>query len=411
MITIKKPYVEESGDTTFFKASIVDSVQHIDDVLWYQVPREYGGYFVADVADPFLVSVLLPAIRYCEDIVVEAYVSEQLYYNICNYIIPCLTAMWGGYVPNISVEGVVATNYMPTASATGCSMGVDSLSAIFHHTSKECLEGYKLTHLTYFNVGAHGTTNIEATEESFFNDLQLINEFATEINLPVVWVNTNMHLLYYEFSFDQTHTLRNISVVLSLQKLFRRYYYASSFTIDKIRLSKEYMSYFEELLLARLSTESTSLMLEDAAWGRSDKTNYIALNPLSYKYLYVCLKEQIANDGGDEDIARIKDEKLNCSRCKKCLRTMLTLDVIGKLPEFSDVFDIEYFNRIKKYYIGKIIYLKKDDAISLDIYKLMIKEGYRIPVFSKFFAFFYQFYVIICPDKFHKWVLKKFRNK
>ena len=35
----------------------------------------------------------------------------------------------------------------------------------------------------------------------------------------------------------------------------------------------------------------------------------------------------------------------NCSVCPKCVRTLLTLDILGKLDAFSGVFDIDRYRR------------------------------------------------------------------
>ena len=95
----------------------------------------------------------------------------------------------------------------------------------------------------------------------------------------------------------------------------------------------------------------------------------------------------------------------------KCLRTMLTLDILGKLGLFDSIFDIDYFHRIKKYYIGKVISIKGYDEFAADIYNLMLAKRYPIPIYSRFFAFFYSFYVYLIPKSIHKVILKKFRTK
>ena len=48
----------------------------------------------------------------------------------------------------------------------------------------------------------------------------------------------------------------------------------------------------------------------------------------SYRYLNVCLKD------GD-----------NCGVCEKCVRTLLGLDALGKLDEYNQVFDTQYYKQ------------------------------------------------------------------
>lgn len=64
---------------------------------------------------------------------------------------------------------------------------------------------------------------------------------------------------------------------------------------------------------------------------RITKTKTIADYAPAYKYLNVCVTA-IEND----------------STCFKCVRTMLTLDALGKLDKFSAVFDVQYYMNHRK---------------------------------------------------------------
>lgn len=79
MITIHKPYIERVNSYVWLKCHIIDSEQKIDTDIWHQTDDNYGGYFIDNQADAFLILSLLPAVRYKQDIKVEAQVSEQLY--------------------------------------------------------------------------------------------------------------------------------------------------------------------------------------------------------------------------------------------------------------------------------------------------------------------------------------------
>ncbi len=87
----------------------------------------------------------------------------------------------------------------------------------------------------------------------------------------------------------------------------------------------------------------------------------------SYKYLNVCLK-----DGN------------NCGRFEKCVRTMTGLDALGKLDYYREVFDVDYYNSHKTWYMKKMLkriarkkhdyfeiyaFKRKDMTVSLYIYK------------------------------------------
>ena len=159
-------------------------------------------------------------------------------------------------------------NYQAKAVATGCSLGVDSFSTIIDHIGTDCSPSYRLTHFTYFNVGAHGDKNLDKVKESYDNDFKLVDAYAKTKKIPVVAVESNISKLYEGFDFNQCALIRNMSVVLSMQKLFRRYIYASSFHIRDTSFSNKDMHYQSPFLLPALSTETTELINGDPCLDR-----------------------------------------------------------------------------------------------------------------------------------------------
>lgn len=341
-----------------------------------------GGYFFDDVADTFLVGVLLPAAKYGEDILVEAPVSEKLYYNITNSILFTLSFIYGNKI-NIKVKELVTPSLDSAGVGCGCSLGVDSFAAMNQHLSEKCPSSYRITHLTYFNVGAMGYNDLEKAKASFEKDLLKVRAFAKEVGLPVVCLESNFSLLYKDFDFDASGDIRNFSAALSLQKLFRKYLYGSSFTIKDFKFDKAQTGYYESLLAPLLSTENCEIVIANPDRTRIDKTKDIVDNPLTQKYLYVCWKELIANKWPDSEIAKIKDKHQNCSHCDKCKRTLLAIDLLGKLDKYGDIFDIPYWKSIKDNYIVKVIANKNDSAFYSDLCDLMEEVGYTPSDFVK----------------------------
>nr|WP_302141639.1 hypothetical protein [uncultured Schaedlerella sp.] len=54
---------------------------------------------------------------------------------------------------------------------------------------------------------------------------------------------------------------------------------------------------------------------------------------------------------GDEGFAL----KANCGRCAKCTRTEVALYGLGKLERFSNVFDVESFEKDREWYFEKML--------------------------------------------------------
>ena len=86
MIKISSPVITTSEKRATMTALIEDEYQKIKTEIYYSTPIEYGKYLCDDVADAFVVGVLLPAARYEQDIVVDGAVSDKLFYNINNSI-------------------------------------------------------------------------------------------------------------------------------------------------------------------------------------------------------------------------------------------------------------------------------------------------------------------------------------
>lgn len=377
MIIIGKPYLKVDGDKTFLISHIIDEAQGIETDIFYSSDNNSGGLYLTDsVADTFLVGLLLPAVKYGEDIFVDAPISEKLYYNITNSVLFTLSFIYSSKI-RIKVKELVTPSFESSGVGCGCSLGVDSFAAILQHLSPNCPSSYKITHLTYFNVGAMGYVDLEKAKVSYEKDLMLVKSFAKEVGLPVICLESNFSLIYKDFDFNESGDIRNFSAILSLQKLFRKYLYGSSFTIRDFKFDRGQTGYYESLLAPLLSTENCEIVIANPDKTRIDKTIGIIDNPLTQKYLYVCWKELIANRWPDSEVARIKDEHLNCSRCDKCKRTMLAIDLLGYLSKFEGIFDVDYWRTVKDAYVAKVIFYKNNNAFYKDLFTLMKENNYK----------------------------------
>lgn len=393
MITIEKPFKEIIGDMVSLKARIHDEAQNIEDWLCYTTPIEYGEYLCDEICDAFVVAMLLPAVKTGQKIKVNAPISERLYHNIehsvstiLQHVYVCDKRMAKAAIikdPVIEINGrgdqLVTINYKGKAVATGCSLGVDSLSSYITYTSKSCPLSYRLTHLTYFNAGAMGFHDAEKAKMAYDKDLKMVQDFSKEVGLPLVCVESNVSKWYNKlFSFGQCAVMINMSVVLSMQKLFGKYYFASTFPLWEFRYDSVVMEYYETLLLPLLSTESTELIVANPEMTRVAKEQNILEYPLTQKYLYVCWKEIRANENPDSIYAEIKDNYRNCTRCDKCLRTLLAIDVMGHLEEYKSIFDIEYYKKVKDTYIAKVIAGRDINPFYGELYSLLREHNYKI---------------------------------
>lgn len=376
MIRIEQPRIETKENYTYVSSHIVDEAQGIDMNAWYRSDLEYGKYFNEDVLDAFVLPMVLCGIKYQEDIEVDGFISEKLYYNIKNNLIYTLSIPFHPKkLVDVRCKGTKVMNYSPTAVGCGCSLGVDSFSAMLRHMSDDCPVGFRITHLTNFNIGAYGN-DFEKGHISFLKALESVQEFADTEGMPLVLVESNMGAFFKHHTFNWSGPVRTMSTALALQKFFRRYYYASGHSNADFEIT-DIMGHFASLVIPMFSTENIEFIVADQDRSRVDKTIAIADNPLAQKYLHVCLREIRANNQGKEYLRDVNYR--NCTRCDKCWRTLITLDILGLTEKYRGIFDVDYFYSIRDSIIEDVIKNRKNNLFKNEIYQLMLEKNYNIP--------------------------------
>ena len=163
---------------------------------------------------------------------------------------------------------------------------------------------------------------------------------------------------------------------MALEKLFKTYFYSSAHDYNSFKFddySGEKYTFFDAFCF---STDNTQIYLTGADSSRYEKTDYIADYELPQRKLLVCRNPYVI-DG------KIK----NCSKCSKCTRTMLDLDIYGKLDKFINIFDVEYYKNHKTYYWGYLFYKGRKDPFIAESLVAAKKNGIKIPFGSRFAGF------------------------
>ena len=358
---IKKTCVSRSGGHLALSAPV--SFQGKVATCFYSVPERFADLADTGSSNCFLVGFLYPAMRTGEDIHVEGTVSARLLYNLNEYLIPFM-AMCDPRLKSIEVtadatddEGCRAAR----AVGTGFSGGVDSFATICAHRGKSVPEGFRLTHLFFFNVGAHGIpkdgSGLAAIERQFHARYEKLKPFPDEAGLPFVPVNSNIHL-FHPWGHLEVATFATASAALFLQKGVRRYYVASSgHTYRQLWRflgnggRPDAIERVNMLILPWLSTESLDLVDDGNMLDRSQKTALVADYEPATRYLNVCYGHDTLDT--------------NCSVCGKCRRTLLTLEILGKLDAFGKVFDVDRYRReVRRRLIAETIVREKTNLFA-----------------------------------------------
>ena len=219
------------------------------------------------------------------------------------------------------------------------------------------------------NNGAFTFEGNAVSEKFFFEQLDRLRPVAAELGLPLIGINTNSG--DYNLELNVPPRIRGpivgntpmhlASAVYALQKLFSKYYIASSKGVDKFSF-KESESYDALLYYTKIMSipnGGITFYGSGLETNRIGKVDYICRNEIVQKHLSLELG-------------------INYSRNKKCIRTMFELYSLNMLEPFSGTLNVEDFknnlsDRLGWYFSqNESVYIKE----TIDRCKL---NGVKIP--------------------------------
>jgi len=124
------------------------------------------------------------------------------------------------------------------------------------------------------------------------------------------------------------------------------------------------------ITLPLLSTETLDIVSAGSQYTRIEKTIRVAEIEESYRFLDVCVDENPL--------------KINCSACDKCMRTMLTLEIAGKLERYSMVFDLDTYRKNRDFFIEEVLQ-SNDSYLLKEIADFIVMSGFIVPLSSRLF--------------------------
>ena len=372
-ITVSKPVLTESDGMVILSANVSGGV---NGTCFFSTEVANRDFADSATSNCFLIGLLYTAMYAGCDLELEGAVSEKLLFETKHYLMPTLIGFFDKQLKMVDVRAAqLVSDVWPDADAvgTGLSGGVDSL-----HTIREFYLDYKgpaadrVNTLLFFNVGSHGMGHDKARlahlERKFQERRKVLEKYAASIGLPLVIVNSNIHA-FMQSGHLQTCTLASLSAALFLARKMRLYYMASTGHIYRGLIYPACVSTsiarIDDYILPHVCTESFLAVTGGSACSRVQKTMAICNDPLVQKYLNVC---------NDHDTI----EK-NCSACYKCLRTLLTLDILGVIDKFSESFDLSKFDRkARSRYIATVLNDRKKDPLLQDICNLAEARHYDL---------------------------------
>jgi hypothetical protein len=313
--------------------------ENLPDELWFFIKGDNGSVINIDNYNWAVVGLLFPAMLNAEDIRVDGTMSARLFQFLSGDMQSILTL----YEPplgriNISAEKLTrARREITGRAATGFSGGVDSFTTLSLFSGGDRAESITVTDLCTFNVGGLGRYGRSGVAQLFDVASDRSNSYAARKGLNGISIDSNLDAFYpASLGFQKTVTLRNIAAALTLEGYLDYYLYSSSCGLHDIDIDEHYdTSYMDPITLPMLSTENISLISAGAGLTRYEKTAIVAEHDDARKMLDVCVEPARK---------RVKRGIPNCSRCWKCGRTMVTLELLGALQHFDAVFDLDYYS-------------------------------------------------------------------
>lgn len=318
-----------------------------------------------------LVGLLYPAMVLGEDIEIDADVSPILLHTIQND----LQSLLMDYRPELKRIRVSARTTTPSSDcvkgsiATGFSAGVDTFTTLALFTADDVPDSRRITSLTTFDVGAMGPP--DSSSEIYEKYQGRLHEYASKNDFDWQAARSNLDQFFSAVghSFQFTHVIRNIAAALVFEDLYSCYLYSSTYPYRTINTNNDDMSFIEPMLLPLLSTETLRFESAGAGLARFEKSEIVSTYQPAMRMLDVCV--------APADV-RLQGKKVNCSKCWKCCRMMVNLDVLGRLDDFAEVFDIEYYRSNKNRVVLTIVdSALKGKPADRDLIKLMRDRNFE----------------------------------
>ena len=378
-LIINKPIIEDDNNTSSVFVKVCIEEYSVSQTLWYRVSQQYSSYLTTEVADSFVVSLLLYAMKRGLDIRCESPVSSRLYLMISKYLIPFINQI-NNEMKLINIwADTYDSNFNGHHCGTGISCGVDSLSTFIQHGIEEKDPLYKIDTLTLLNTGYYGSG--EESTVQYEKYISRSQKFSDDYGLKFLTVDSNISSIT-GYDFLSSHTYLTCSTVLLFQKYFRVYYYASGYPVTSFRPFFKDSAYYDIYLLNCISTESLDFISSCCTLSRVEKTQMIARRLEVFRSLYVCLSGDSSN---------------NCSQCEKCIRTMLALEALMMKEKIADAFNLEIYEKNRVRYFSYMLRQRNRSVYYKEIYNTMKENGISIPIIA---------YINIVPCRFEIRLLK-----
>ena len=319
-------------------------------LLWFEVADQFSDFLCADRCDAFVMGLFPLALKTRQDIAFVSPITWQLKDGLAHDFIEVLCQRQNG-LHRVRLIGEVCDPIRKSDDVigTGVSCGVDSLFTIKRRLVDSCA-GQK-RYLLLNNM-----TDEDGDRQHRFECLsENATSLSEELGIPLIVSDTNYSRGEIPgLTTEGCTTYCNLFCVLSLQRLFTRYFIASGGPVGDFSLYLRNgvlgtdCSNYDLLTLSACSTSSLKFIV-DGLEDRVKKMQTLVDWPPAWNHLDVCFYHKGGKRGnGTYD-------------CPKCMHTVAEILSQGGLPvleRFKNVFDVGYVRTHMEEYLADIMRIR-----------------------------------------------------
>jgi hypothetical protein len=278
------------------------------DLVYFEFDKKYQKFIYVD-ASPFVSALIIPSMRYKEDLIVEGALSKKLFQNMHSLIQKVTSSGWERmnlHKINLKADNIEEDRGTPKRVATSFSAGVDSFYTFLKHIKGP----NKITHLIIIDG-----YDIDLRNKALWKStLRNVYQVAKEANVEVIEARTNIKELLEPMIEWEDFCGGGLSAVpMAIRNGIKVSFLPSGFAEEQ-----QFPSGSNLMIDHLWSTERFNFVHDGAEARRVDKViTTVGKSPLALKHLRIC------HDN--------KRGRYNCGKCDKCLRTMISLTITETL--------------------------------------------------------------------------------
>lgn len=316
---IHQPELLKRDDHTILTSRI--ELEHFPitfpDFLWFRIPNLFAP-FLSLQSDAFLIPCILAAMYLKEDIDVRGPVSPRLAYHLEEYQHLLHFRSPKEVTPiKINYSQLETLKTDPVGVGTTFSGGVDSLFTVWKHLPQNQSDpDYQITH----GIFLKGFDILPSEDRHFQFLFEKYRLEAEKIGVKLIQLETNLvSIIHHRLSLPYFYGPIIAAAGIALAGGLRKFLIPSSWDYENLR-RKAHSS--DPLLDRLLSTDTLDIIHHGSTHLRVEKVQEIAGWNTAQKLLWVC------------ETHKFNKDTWNCSRCEKCVRTMIPLYTLGMLGNF-----------------------------------------------------------------------------